>query len=726
MTTTSERLYNLLPAIHRIRDAEQGYPLRELLHVIGEQVALLEADIGQLYENWFVETCQDWVVPYLGDLIGYRQVHEAGEPGALVTPQDRLRNKILIARRDVANTLRSRRRRGTLAVLEQLAADVSNWPSRVVEFAPLLSNYQGLNHFNLQKGHTANLHQLDALDRLDGPFDELAHTIDVRSIKTRRNQGRSNLPTIGLFVWRLIAFAVTETTAFRIDQSTNRFTFSVLGNDMALLTMPRSEAGPHTIAGEQNLPIPIRRRAFEQNKAFYYGPGKSVALYRRPGELVPLEQIQIADLSNWQYRPNRGYVALDPELGRIAFPLREPPRQLLVSYWHAFSMAIGGGEYARPRKPSLRSVNGQTYGYYPVAEQVSSERAAQALQSAIDQWQKEAPARALIEIFSNNDYTKQLAINLGPGQALELRAADGYRPLICLLNTNRGEQDDFTINAAVGSRLILDGLLISGRGLRIIGDPHRVQIRHCTLVPGWELEPNCKPRHEEQPSITLIDSPPPDEGDPLPVLVAHPSTTLSVEHSIIGSIRVLRDEVGKEPVTINLSDSILDATSPTIDALAAADCGFAHAIATFVRCTVIGEIYTHAITLAENSLFIGKLRVARSQIGCMRFCFVSQGSRTPRRFNCQPDLVEVAVAEADLKRREQRRVEPQFNSLRYGRATYCQLAHGCAPEIVRGADDESEMGVFHDLFQPQRAANLRTRLGEYTAAGMETGIIYAS
>jgi hypothetical protein len=36
------------------------------------------------------------------------------------------------------------------------------------------------------------------------------------------------------------------------------------------------------------------------------------------------------------------------------------------------------------------------------------------------------------------------------------------------------------------------------------------------------------------------------------------------------------------------------------------------------------------------------------------------------------------------------------------------------------------MGVFHDLYQPQRAANLETRLTEYTPAGLDVGIIFAS
>src|SRR5687768_15481874 len=80
MRHSPDRLYALLPAIHRLRDAERGYPLRALLRVIGEQVDVLENDIAQLYDNWFIETCDDWVVPYIGDLIGYRTLHEVGPP----------------------------------------------------------------------------------------------------------------------------------------------------------------------------------------------------------------------------------------------------------------------------------------------------------------------------------------------------------------------------------------------------------------------------------------------------------------------------------------------------------------------------------------------------------------------------------------------------------------------------------------------------------------------
>jgi hypothetical protein len=129
----------------------------------------------------------------------------------------------------------------------------------------------------------------------------------------------------------------------------------------------------------------------------------------------------------------------------------------------------------------------------------------------------------------------------------------------------------------------------------------------------------------------------------------------------------------------------------------------------------------------------------------MRFCYVTPGSRTPRRYECQPDGAEGAAEDnlrdrakkekkpvppdaeiQEARSRERFRVRPEFNSTRFGNPTYCQLTDSCAEEISRGADDESEMGVFHDLFQPQRAANLRERLDEFTPAGTEAGIIFAT
>jgi hypothetical protein len=214
------------------------------------------------------------------------------------------------------------------------------------------------------------------------------------------------------------------------------------------------------------------------------------------------------------------------------------------------------------------------------------------------------------------------------------------------------------------------------------------------------------------------------------------SVKIVIESSIIGSIYVVADEVQTDPVEIVISDSVVDATSEDRVAIGAPSLPLAFTHLSIVRSTVIGEVNVHAITLGENSIFMGVVRVGRRQQGCMRFCYVTPDSRTPRRYHCQPDLAIASVDEGEpppalddktnAAARESQRVRPRFESLRFGTPTHCQLAIDCAEEITRGADDESEMGVFHNLFNPQRTANLRTRLDEYTPAGMEAGILFAS
>jgi hypothetical protein len=711
----NDRLYELLPAVYRIRDAEQGEPLRALLQVITEQVNIVEADIAQLYENWFIETCQDWVVPYIGDLIGYQPVHEAGEPGEVTTLRGQLRNRILIPRREVANTIRYRRRKGTLALLELLANDVAGWPARAVEFYALLGWAQGINHLHLDRGRTVDLHRGDALDRIDGPFDELAHTVDVRRVVSHRTLGRHNIPSVGVFLWRLRAYSVTRTPAYCLEaMNPHCYSFSVLGNDTPLYTRPQPEPEPTHIAGELNVPTPIRRRAFEARKNDYYGERKSIQIWVDvPRRVVPAEEIVVADLSHWQYLPRRGQVAVDPVRGRIAFPPRDLPKKgVWVSYHYGFSADIGGGEYDRPlSQPSEHKL-------YRVGEQETMKR----ITEALEQWKSEKPAHAVIEITDSGAYVEQINIDLeNENQSLQIRAANRTRPVIRLLDWHTALPDNLSVTGKRGSRFTIDGLLIVGRGVQVKGEITTVTIRHTTIVPGWSLGPDCEAQRPTEPSLELINT----------------QACIVIEHSIIGSIQVNEDQVRTDPIPIILTDSILDATAHDREALGAPGRPVAHAVLTILRSTVFGEVLVHAVELAENCIFTNCLSVARRQLGCMRFCYVPENCRTPRRYHCQPDLAEQAIAEelrqhnpgitgdeiAAAQGRERSRVRPQFNSVRYGRPDYAQLADLCAVEIKHGADDESEMGAFHDLYNPQREANLRARIDEYTPAGMEAGII---
>jgi len=711
-----DRLYELLPATIRLRDAGQGYPLRDMLRVVTEQVEGVEADIDQLYDNWFIETAADWAVPYIAELVGYTAVNAAGDP----TTSAPAENRILVPRREVANTVAFRRRRGTLSVHEDLAAAVAGWPSRAVEFFRRLAWTQNLNypHSDGQRARTVSFRSAAELERIGGPFDPFAHTADVRRIISRRGQGRHNLPSVGLWVWRLKPYTVTGAPAYCLDAGKNSYSFSVLGNDVPLITRPEPEPAPTHIATELNVPAPIRRRAFAEHPERYYGSGKSFSIaadwakhtHNHP---IPIEQIIPANLTDWAYTPPNGYVAVDPELGRIQFPANQlPRRQVRVDYRYAFSDDMGGGEYPRTLATPEDAV------IYRVGEGQEF----RTLGDALGRWRHLDPPTAVIEVTDSRAYVEPVAVKLAAGQYLQIRAANNRRPTLRLLDWQTDGPDTLLVTMGDTSTFILDGLIVTGRGVSVYGDRSEgapppgtpcgshVEIRHCTLVPGWSLDCHCTPARPNKESLELRN------------VRAH----VRIARSILGPIEVQEDEVLADPIPISITDSIVDAMGGDRPAIIGPDERHAHAVLTIARTTVFGIVQAHAVELAENSIFNDCVHVARRQIGCMRFCYVPRGCRTPRRYNCQPDLVTAAVTGEVAKGLEAQRVKPQFTARRYGAPAYGQLAGSGAAEIATGADDGAEMGAFHDLFQPQRLANLRTRLEDFTPAGMDAGVLLAN
>jgi hypothetical protein len=421
-------------------------------------------------------------------------------------------------------------------------------------------------------------------------------------------------------------------------------------------------------------------------------------------EPVPAAEIVAADLRDWQYRPEPGTVAVDPERGRIAFPPSQiPAGGVWVSYRYGFGADIGGGEYPRTiiQPASARIYRVGEQGYPKLAD-------------ALAAWAGNDDEHAVVEIAESGVITEPIDVTIGRNhrQTLQLRAANGARPVLRLLDWRLSRSDAIRVEGLNGSRFALDGLSVEGEGLRVRGDLAEVVIRHCTLVPGWGLRhTECVPIEPEQASLLLDMT----------------SAKVIVERSVIGSIQVNQNERTTEPLIVCIVDSVLDATDPELEALGAPGWPSAHVALTVLRSTVIGRVEVRGLELAENSIFDGVLTVRRRQSGCVRFCYVTPGSTTPRRHACQPDLAEAAAGPDEENQLATRgRVRPHFASRRYGTPDYCRLAARCAEEIVRGADDESEMGVFHDLYEPQRLANLRARLDEYTPAGIDAGIIFAT
>ena len=371
----TQTVFDLLPAVYRLRDAEHGGPLEALVSILAEQADVVDLDIELLYDNWFVETCDPWLIPYLGDLLAVRPVYPIA--GA-------------VSRRAyVANTIRYRRRKGTVSVLERLAADVTGWPAKAVEFFQLLETTQHVNHVRLQSLRTPDLRDADGLELLGGPFERAAHTAEVRRIATRH--GRYDIPNVGLFVWRLGSYPLglddvddgtTPTTRATARQLGDLYTFGPLGLDAPLFHDPSRIREETARVEEEDVPDVLRRRAlFDELEGlrraavgwpasrprFFTQRRHAVRVWTQatsggPFAEIPPERMLVADLSLGQLPPtSKSYprlqggppvsrpidAAIDPRLGRLTFPSGVTPNAVEVAYAYGFPADVGGGPYER-------------------------------------------------------------------------------------------------------------------------------------------------------------------------------------------------------------------------------------------------------------------------------------------------------------------------------------------------------------------------------------------
>jgi hypothetical protein len=723
-TLTAERLYALLPAVYRIRDVEQGGPLRDLLALVAQQFAALEEDIEQLYDDQFIETCADWVVPYIGDLIGYRPIRDTPQTGPNVAPTQgaaSLAAEVASPRAEVANTMAYRRRKGTTAMLEQLAHDVTGWPAHAAEFFEQLATTQYMKHPRLHALASANLRCTRTLLRQGGAFNTVAHTAEVR--RPEAGSGRYNISNVGLFLWRLQALALTDlplTPHDALDPANRKFRFSPLGADQPLFRQPVTEALITQLAQPLNVPEPIALRLMARevraaqtdatlgtDYGTSAGRSASLVLARQnadptlPPVPVPLAQVCVCDLrdmaTGWagENSLRADCIAIDPHLGRVLLgsAVALAPA-LLCSFHSGFSRTMGGGEYARTLAGANATVQSQA-------------ARAQALQPLLDS------VRGGGRLVINDSYTYAqtpvlrvdgYTASQPKGLEVVVAARSGARPLLAAGGT-------LTLSIGPRGRLVLQGLVISGATLHLPAaaddEPRELVLQHCTLVPGLALLPSGSAVSPGAPSL----------------LVEHPFAKVTLDHCITGPLHLHRD------AEVTLQDCIVDAGSSSAVALAGTNPGpnpglrDAGATLTARECTVVGKVHTQCMQLASNTLFVAELAsadawpapvwVERKQQGCVRFCWVPLNALVPRRYRCVPSATQPGVL-------------PQFTSLRYGDPGYAQLRRASGSAVLQGAADEGEIGAMHALFQPQREANLRLRLDEYLRFGLHAGLFYVT
>ena len=695
-TTIDRPIYDLLPAHYRQRDARSGYLLRGVLEVIEDEFRLVEDDIETLYENWFIETCEPWVVPYLGDLLGAEEL-------ATVT------NSSLRPRALVARVLEYRRIRGTAAGLEGIVRDVLGWTAHVVE-------YDDDIHQRHQIRRSPDVHHKQRLDGVlvDRPVD---------AERPYRGPGIEPLSRdIGLFIWRARRHALQRAQARPIDGAPGLYTVHALGHDTPLFNQPttRSHGEPLT---PRHLPGRLHPGDLGTGSETVYGEGRSLCLWYRTDPLNPdhpepiaREHIQFGDLSGppAEWRQDQTQVIIDPLRGRIALPTQGPAAlpwdgsAVLVDGIVAASGNLGGGGYPR----TLPSATVSAEPFVRVLGDGPDE--ARSLADALGEWKRAGNPVGIIRITASRRYrAPQGVVRIPAGHQLIIEAVDGARPVVksetavaqYALRVWSEKTDDSSQPASFTS----DGVTIEGLIEMQAPVPLRVELRHCTVLP--------------------------PVGDIAPALVVAGAPTvldLSLTSCLVGPI-----EAPAGGVTLSIRDSIV--TSRVADtgdgiggaAIAADSQGQEPGPdSTIERSTVFGVVNVRTMPRASNTIFVDRVQVAHRQVGVMRYCYVlpppprandandAAGSdlprpRLPARVSCIPTDLDPPVP------------RPVFVSTRVGDPAFAQLAQSCPRAIRTGADDGGELGALHTAGLARREDFLHTTiLADYVPAGLETDVFY--
>lgn len=440
-------------------------------------------------------------------------------------------------RADVANTIRYRRRKGTVSVLERLARDVTGWPARAVEFFQLLAATQYMNHLRLSAQATADLRSAARLE-LAGAFqagasDDFAHTAEMRRVGSRA--GRYNIPNVGIFLWRVQAMRLAGSPLVDADGAGLRYRFDQLGTDKPLFASPRTDVDPSALVHPLDLPLPAMRRFTDANLAALYGAARSLLLGTATAagtDSVSSADVRICDLSDdpavpgtWAHQPQPGdtHVVVDPVLGRVAYAAPPAAGATRIATFHYGSALVVGGGY--DRSTSLEQLHN-----------VKSVQGGAALNPALTA----VAGGGEVQVLDTYPYAAPATITAttpapgAPDQTVVLQAANRQRPLL-----QRGDQVKLILEQ--NTTLVLSGLMLAGAPLVIEQaadtELRRLILRHCTLVPGITRESTGEPHSVGNASL----------------IVLHPFAQVTLDHCVVGPV------VAIDGVEVTANDSVIDA-----------------------------------------------------------------------------------------------------------------------------------------------------------------------
>lgn len=316
----SDFLFNLLPGIYRELDGRGTRALEALLRVINAERQTLEGDAGQLYDDWFVESCDPDTLRSIAALLGL--------------------DLRLTSRAAVANAIASRRRKGTFASLEHAIADATGWAATA----------------QLIRAEAHSSAQKSAPQSPTNPAPESAPTAAPPEAPIAST-------TLHIAIWRQSAVCVTAATPYRLGEG--RYTFHPMGIDIPLFHAP-----PVNYEIEQTYTADFLPCRLSHSKHLDREHSLAIVQLAEENSVAKDLSFEFADLSAWelhgQGRPKRQDkqpgALVDPTLGRFllldettgeaepATAVEVPPSLLRVNYAYAASNDTGGGPYPRLAK----------------------------------------------------------------------------------------------------------------------------------------------------------------------------------------------------------------------------------------------------------------------------------------------------------------------------------------------------------------------------------------
>lgn len=772
MTTPRQPLYQRLPEIYWIRDAEQrpSGQLEAYLEIIDTVQAAIRDNIETLYHDFFIETCDDWVIPYIADLLGTS--HLSGDPWTL--------------RADVARTIHHRRRKGTLGAIESLTYALSGWAVHAVELRERIAWNQHLNHqrpdagglpplplsiadsghiCGAVRGGTVTLRDPALLSFLNGPFDPFAHLVDVKPPDI--GAIRYNVPNLAIFLWRLEDYTVPVTKPVLVNDEIRdltavagpgearyalRYEVHPLAEPMVLFNTHRFEADaePPDLTHADAMPGPMPRARLSDD-APTGRPEEYVAvdIYDAPYPEAPGEDSVGLTLhlpetafagTTWKYRGanlcawedglrsalKEHEVAIDPDHGRLLIgvggadqsAMAEPlAAGLYVSATYGFSGSTIGSTGAHPivRADTPSDWDGKT----PDVSVVNYHLNPNGLQDALNALPVAIGDPVVIEI--QDSMTHELDITaLSLSCSLWIRAASGQRPIIKLRQPLGFFPSEVTGSDA---ETLIRGLNVKLEGLYITWDKdspyfvsdtalieqaalNKLIIDGCTLDPGSH-EALDGTRQPVRYAMNFTNDYGFTPGSP-EAIAFDQIPIIEINRSICGPLAI------DDGYSLFLTDSIIDARSGLDDTMPALA---VHAVSdpenewgpalAVSGMTCFGRMRVESAT-GQGGIWVHRLEVHDDQQGCIKFSYFSgNGDRLPQHHACVFGT-EVALS---------------FVSDIFGQAGYGQLRMRSDRKILEQGPNRDAMGAFGYLLNTHKWKNINIRYREFMPVGIRPILI---